>query len=199
MHAFDVICDLLTPPTANRFLPLNSAISHRGQAKNGRRKIALFSTRVEIQNSTQPTPSPNLAGREPHSYRPSAFAASVSLSTRMTELAVVRLRTIVRLGEALRVVFFSSAVDFILPVNCRRSTTAVRAASGTAGKMNSPEAEPRHAAPPAACRPACGVLMEPTAPTCARGPRPTAMPGFLRCAPLWAHREGPPRQRTGWR
>jgi hypothetical protein len=33
-----------------------------------------------------------------------------------------------------------------LPVNCRRSTTAVRAASGTAGKMNSPEAEPRHAA-----------------------------------------------------
>ena len=48
-----------------------------------------------------------------------------------------------RLGEALPVVFFSSAVDFILPVNCRRSTTAVRAASGTAGKMNSPEAEPR--------------------------------------------------------
>ena len=85
------------------------------------------------------------SGREPHSYRPSAFAASVSLSTRMTELAVVRLRTIVRLGEALPVVFFSSAVDFILPVNCRRSTTAVRAASGTAGKMNSPEAEPRHA------------------------------------------------------
>ena len=41
----------------------------------------------------------------------------------MTELAVVRLRTIVRLGEALPVVFFSSAVDFIL-------------------------AEPRHAAPP---------------------------------------------------
>ena len=65
--------------------------------------------------------------------------------------------TIVRLGEAVPVVLFSSAVDFILPVNCRRSTTAVRAASGTAGKMNSPEAEPRHAAPPAACRPACGV------------------------------------------
>ena len=58
-----------------------------------------------------------------------------------------------RLGEALPVVFFSSAVDFILPVNCRRSTTAVRAASGTAGKMKSPEAEPRHAAPPA--RAAC--------------------------------------------
>ena len=82
---------------------------------------------------------------ERHSYQPSAFAASVSLSTRMTELAVARLGTIVRLGEALPVVFFSSAVDFILPVNCRRSTTAVRAASGTAGKMNSPEAEPRHA------------------------------------------------------
>ena len=77
----------------------------------------------------------------------------VSLSTRMTELAVARLGTIVRLGEALPVVFFSSAVDFILPVNCRRSTTAVRAASGTAGKMNSSEAEPRHAAPPA--RAAC--------------------------------------------
>ena len=71
----------------------------------------------------------------------------------MTELAVARLGTIVRLGEALPVVFFSSAVDFILPVNCRRSTTAVRAASGTAGKMNSSEAEPRHAAPPA--RAAC--------------------------------------------
>ena len=67
----------------------------------------------------------------------------------MAELAVSRLGTIVRLGKALPVVFFSSAVDFILPVNCRRSTTAVRAASGTAGKMNSPEAEPRHAAPPA--------------------------------------------------
>ena len=41
--------------------------------------------------------------------------------------AVARLGTIVRLGEAHPVVFFSSAVDFILPVNCRRSTTAVRA------------------------------------------------------------------------
>ena len=36
----------------------------------------------------------------------------------MTELAVARLGTIVRLGEALPVVFFSSAVDFILP-RCR--------------------------------------------------------------------------------
>ena len=91
----------------------------------------------------------------------------------MTELAVARLGTIVRLGEALPVVFFSSAVDFILPVNCRRSTTAVRAASGTAGKMNSPEAEPRHAAPPAACRPACrgsasGEFILPAVPDAAR-------------------------------
>ena len=38
----------------------------------------------------------------------------------MTELAVARLGTIVRLGEAHPVVFFSSAVDFILPVNCAR-------------------------------------------------------------------------------
>ena len=65
--------------------------------------------------------------------------------SRMTELAFARLRTIVRLGKTVPMVFFASAVDFILPVNCRRSTTAVRAASGTAGKMNSPEAEPRHA------------------------------------------------------
>ena len=51
---------------------------------------------------------------------------------RMTELAFATLRTFVRLGEAVPMVFFSSAGDFILPVNCRRSTTAVRAAS-TAG------------------------------------------------------------------
>ena len=38
------------------------------------------------------------------------------LTPRMTELAFARLRTIVRLGEALPVVLFSSAVDFILPV-----------------------------------------------------------------------------------
>ena len=75
------------------------------------------------------------------------------LTPRMTELAFARLRTIVRLGEAVPDIPIASAVDFILPVNCRRSTTAVRAASGTAGKMNSPEAEPRHAAPPA--RAAC--------------------------------------------
>ena len=55
---------VLTPPTANRFLPLNSAISHRGQAKNRSLKIALFSTRVEIQNSTQPTPKPK-SGQSP--------------------------------------------------------------------------------------------------------------------------------------
>ena len=50
---------------------------------------------------------------------------------------------------------------------------AVRAASGTAGKMNSPEAEPRHAAPPAACRPACrgsasGEFILPAVPDAAR-------------------------------
>ena len=56
-----IICRHVTPPTAIRFLPLNSAISHRCQAKNRPPKIALISTRVEIQNSTQPTPSPNLA------------------------------------------------------------------------------------------------------------------------------------------
>ena len=80
-------------------------------------------------------------------------AAALHIGHMLSRVALTG--TIVRLGEALPVVFFSSAVDFILPVNCRRSTTAVRAASGTAGKMNSPEAEPRHAAPPAACRPAC--------------------------------------------
>ena len=36
-----------------------------------------------------------------------------------------------RLGEAVPDIPIPSAVDFILPVNCRRSTTAVRAASGT--------------------------------------------------------------------
>eukprot|EP00315_Gephyrocapsa_oceanica_P032502 CAMPEP_0185413564 /NCGR_PEP_ID=MMETSP1365-20130426/5130_1 /TAXON_ID=38817 /ORGANISM="Gephyrocapsa oceanica, Strain RCC1303" /LENGTH=82 /DNA_ID=CAMNT_0028016437 /DNA_START=44 /DNA_END=289 /DNA_ORIENTATION=+ len=71
----------------------------------------------------------------------------------MTELAFAIVRTIVPLGEAVPDILIASAVDFILPVNCRRSTTAVRAASGTAGKMNSSEAEPRHAAPPA--RAAC--------------------------------------------
>ena len=67
----------------------------------------------------------------------------------MKKLAFARLRTIVRLGKTVPMVFFASAVDFILPVNCRRSTTAVRAASATAVKMNSSQVEPRHAAPPA--------------------------------------------------
>jgi len=40
----------------------------------------------------------------------------------MTELAFARLRTIVRLGEAVPDIPITSAVDFILPVNCRRST-----------------------------------------------------------------------------
>ena len=70
-------------------------------------------------------------------------AAALHIGHMLSRVALTG--TIVRLGEALPVVFFSSAVDFILPVNCRRSTTAVRAASGTAGKMNSPKAEPRHA------------------------------------------------------
>ena len=50
----------------------------------------------------------------------------------MAELAVAVLGTIVRLGEALPVVLFSSAVDFILPVNCRRYPTLERQLS-TAG------------------------------------------------------------------
>ena len=98
-------------------------------------------------------------------------AAALHIGHMLSRVALTG--TIVRLGEALPVVFFSSAVDFILPVNCRRSTTAVRAASGTAGKMNSPEAEPRHAAPPAACRPACrgsasGEFILPAVPDAAR-------------------------------
>ena len=62
-------------------------------------------------------------------------AAALHIGHMLSRVALTG--TIVRLGEALPVVFFSSAVDFILPVNCRRSTTAVRAASGTAGKMKS--------------------------------------------------------------
>ena len=67
----------LTPPTANRFLPLNSAISHRCQAKNRSPKIALFDARrdpkLDAANSqAQIWP-------ERHSYQPSAFAASVLL------------------------------------------------------------------------------------------------------------------------
>ena len=45
------------------------------------------------------------------------------LTPRMTELAFARLRTIVRLGEAVPDIPITCAVDFILPVNCRRSTT----------------------------------------------------------------------------
>ena len=67
----------------------------------------------------------------------------------MKELAFARQRTIERLGETVPDIPIASAVDFILPVNCRRSTTAVRAASATAVKMNSSQVEPRHAAPPA--------------------------------------------------
>ena len=124
--------------------------SEKSATKNRTILDARRDPKLDAANST----SPNLA-RAP--FLPTVgfrrFPCPCTLSTRMTELAVARLGTIVRLGEALPVVFFSSAVDFILPVNCRRSTTAVRAASGTAGKMNSSEAEPRHAAPPA--RAAC--------------------------------------------
>ena len=98
-------------------------------------------------------------------------AAALHIGHMLSRVALTG--TIVRLGEALPVVFFSSAVDFILPVNCRRSTTAVRAASGTAGKMNSPEAEPRHAgrhaAGGAACRgSASGEFILPAVPDAAR-------------------------------
>ena len=53
----------------------------------------------------------------------------------MTELAVARLRTIVRLGEAVPDIPIASAVDFILPVNCRRSTTAVCAVPHAAAQF----------------------------------------------------------------
>ena len=69
----------------------------------------------------------------------------------MKELAFARQRTIERLGETVPDIPIASAVDFILPVNCRRSTTAVRAASATAVKMNSSQVEPRHAGRHAAC------------------------------------------------
>ena len=49
-------------------------------------------------------------------------AAALHIGHMLSRVALTG--TIVRLGEALPVVFFSSAVDFILPVNCRRSTTA---------------------------------------------------------------------------
>ena len=88
-------------------------------------------------------------------------AAALHIGHMLSRVALTG--TIVRLGEALPVVFFSSAVDFILPVNCRRSTTAVRAASGTAGKMNSPEAEPRHAGRHACESTALGIGMSGTA------------------------------------
>ena len=57
---------------------------------------------------------------------------SIFQRPRMTHLENAVSLTIVRLGKAVPKVFFSSAVDFILPVNCRRSTTAVRAAGGAA-------------------------------------------------------------------
>ena len=44
-------------------------------------------------------------------------AAALHIGHMLSRVALTG--TIVRLGEALPVVFFSSAVDFILPVNCR--------------------------------------------------------------------------------
>ena len=46
-------------------------------------------------------------------------AAALHIGQMLSRVALTG--TIVRLGEALPVVFFSSAVDFILPVNCWRS------------------------------------------------------------------------------
>ena len=94
--------------------------------------------------------------REPHSYQPSAFAASGFLEHQDDRTG--RCQTgdycAPRRGASGGILFERSGLHLAaLPVNCRRSTTAVRAASGTAGKMNSSEAEPRHAAPPA--RAAC--------------------------------------------
>ena len=63
------------------------------------------------------------------------------LTPRMTELAFARLRTIVRLGEAVPDIPITCAVDFILPVNCRRSTTCRSSSVGyrrqLTGKMKS--------------------------------------------------------------
>ena len=65
-------------------------------------------------------------------FRPNGLLTSRSGLSRMTELAFARLRTIVRLGEAVPDIPIASAVDFILPVNCRRSTAARIGMSGTA-------------------------------------------------------------------
>ena len=51
----------------------------------------------------------------------------------MTELAFARLRTIVRLGEAVPDIPIASVVDFTLPVNCRRYPTLLERQLSTAG------------------------------------------------------------------
>jgi len=51
----------------------------------------------------------------------------------MTELAFARLRTIVRLGEAVPDIPIPGAVDFILPVTCRRYPTLLEQQLSTAG------------------------------------------------------------------
>ena len=53
---------------------------------------------------------------------------SIFQRPRMTHLENAVSVTIVRLGKAVPKLFFPSAVDFILPVNCRRSTTSCRPA-----------------------------------------------------------------------
>ena len=66
-------------PTANRFLPLNSAIS-----TDAKRKIVHQKSHYSRRASRSKTRRGQLQAQiwpEPHSYQPSAFAASVSLST----------------------------------------------------------------------------------------------------------------------
>ena len=58
-------------------------------------------------------------------------AAALHIGHMLSRVALTG--TIVRLGEALPVVFFSSAVDFILPVNCRRYPTLLERQLSTAG------------------------------------------------------------------
>ena len=58
-------------------------------------------------------------------------AAALHIGHMLSRVALTG--TIVRLGEALPVVLFSSAVDFILPVNCRRYPTLLERQLSTAG------------------------------------------------------------------
>ena len=60
----------------------------------------------------------------------------------MKKLAFARLRTIVRLGKTVPMVFFASAVDFILPVNCARNRD-VRNRLAEALNIEASSSEPR--------------------------------------------------------